>query len=84
LSPPGKDLHVPDDITEIAVFSGMPSEHANRKVLIEPRVTKTIQSAERLSHQWQLSWQRSSGERHLDPLMGWSSTSDPMAQVRSP
>ena len=77
----GKDLHIPDDITEISVFSGVPTEHAKRKVLIEPRITKTTQSAERLSHQWQLSWQRSSGERHLDPLMGWSSTSDPMAQV---
>ena len=41
---PGTDLHIPKNMTELSVFSGMPAEHQNRTVVIAPRQAKTLQS----------------------------------------
>lgn len=76
----GEELHVPEDPTETAVFSGMPAEHANRKVLISQRQNKTLQSSDCFSHQWRITWQNS--DRWSNPLMGWTSTNDPMSNVQ--
>lgn len=76
----GEELHQPADPSETAVFSGMPAEHANRKVLISQRQNKSVQSSDCFSHQWRISWQDSA--RWSDQLMGWTSTSDPMSNVQ--
>ena len=74
-------MHVPKNITEMAAtFSGMPAEHANRTVIIAPRQHKTVQSAEKLSHIWMITWE--DRERWMNPLMGWTSSADPMSNVR--
>lgn len=76
----GTELHVPEDMTEIQALTGMPKEQQNRTVLIAPRQLKTLQSGDSQSYQWQLTWKN--GNRWNNPLMGWSSTNDPQAQVK--
>lgn len=76
----GKDLDVPENISEIAALSGMPAEHAARTVTIAQRAIKTSQGASSFSHQWQITWKPQ--ERWQNPLMGWTSSADPMASVR--
>jgi hypothetical protein len=75
-----KELHIPQNITEMAALSGMPSEQAKRTVIISPRMLKTLQSGQRLANQWQIKWKNM--ERWSNPLMGWTSTSDPMSNVK--
>ena len=48
---------MPANPSEVAVFSGMPSEHAARTVMIAPRPNKTMQNGEGYLHQWQITWQ---------------------------
>merc|ERR1711871_961506 len=77
----GNDLHVPKNIKEMAAtFSGMPAEHAKRTVTIAPKQHKTLQSAEKLSHIWMITWEHQ--ERWMNPLMGWTSSADPLSNVR--
>ena len=76
----GADLHVPNNIAEIAALSGMPAEHSSRTVLIGQRPLKSVQSGTAYAHQWQITWKNA--ERWNNPLMGWSSSADPMAQVK--
>ena len=76
----GADLHLPKNISELAALSGMPAEHAKRTVLIGQRQFKLVQSGYAYSHQWQITWKHE--ERWLNPLMGWGSSADPMAQVK--
>lgn len=75
----GADLHVPKNIAELAVLNGMPAVHANRTVTIAQRALKTVQSGQSHAHQWQITW--ASEERWKNPLMGWTSSADPMSQV---
>jgi NADH dehydrogenase (ubiquinone) Fe-S protein 4 len=77
---PGTELHVPKNVTEIAVLGGMPEEHRRRTAVIAPRLNKTLQSGDKTGYQWQISWKNR--ERWTNPLMGWSSSSDPMSQVK--
>ena len=76
----GNDLVNPKNIAEIAVFNGMPSVHSNRTVVIAPRLYKTLQSGDNTSYQWEITWKNQ--KRWSNPLMGWTSSADPMAQVK--
>jgi NADH dehydrogenase (ubiquinone) Fe-S protein 4 len=76
----GKELHVPKNITEVAALSGVPAEHAKRTVVITQRMNKTLQSGQKFVHQWQIYWKNT--ERWSNPLMGWTSSADPMSNVK--
>ena len=76
----GWDLHVPKNISEMAALSGMPKEHSSRTILIGQRQLKSVQSGQAYAHQWQITWKNE--ERWKNPLMGWGSSADPMAQVK--
>ncbi len=76
----GHDLHEPANPTEVAVLSGMPAEHAKRTVIITQRMLKTLQSGTKFTDQWQIYWK--SQPRWSNPLMGWTSTADPMSNVK--
>ncbi|KAJ1442234.1 ETC complex I subunit conserved region-domain-containing protein, partial [Ochromonadaceae sp. CCMP2298] len=76
----GKDLHVPANVAELAVLNGMPSEHASRTVLIGQRMLKSVQSGSATAHQWQITWKNQ--ERWSNPLMGWTSSADPMSSMK--
>lgn len=71
---------MPANPSEVAVFSGMPSEHAARTVIIAPRPNKTMQNGEGYLHQWQITWQHTG--KWDNPLMGWSSSADPLGTLK--
>lgn len=62
------------------VLSGMPTEHANRTVVIAPRELKTMQSGDANAYQWSITWKNRT--RWTNPLMGWTSTADPMSNMK--
>ena len=78
--PSGVELHRPKDMTEISVLTGMPAEHKNRTVVIAPRELKTMQSGDGNAYQWQISWKNR--QRWSNPLMGWTSTADPLSNLK--
>jgi NADH dehydrogenase (ubiquinone) Fe-S protein 4 len=77
---PGIDPELPHNIAELAVLSGMPEVQAQRVVDIAPYPSKTLQSGDRYNNVWQIKWKRDE-ERWSNPLMGWTSTADPMSNV---
>ena len=78
--PDGVELHRPKDMTEIATLTGMPAEHKERTVVIAPRELKTMQSGDGNAYQWVITWKNR--QRWSNPLMGWTSTADPMSNVK--
>eukprot|EP01035_Chromulina_nebulosa_P016797 gene16797-22278_t len=76
---PKDDLLAPSP-SELRILSELPEEEYNRKVLIEPRMVRSSQQGVRTAHQWQITWLPTA--RWSNPLMGWTSTSDTMANVK--
>jgi NADH dehydrogenase (ubiquinone) Fe-S protein 4 len=76
----GKELHIPKNLAEMAVLNGMPPEQQNRTVVISPRPLKTMQSGFAKSHQWNITWKNQ--ERWSNPLMGWTSSADPLTSLK--
>lgn len=76
----GKELYVPQNIAEIAALSAMPHEQQNRTVIIAPRPQTTMQAGFTKAHQWTITWKNE--ERWSNPLMGWTSSADPMTHVK--
>ena len=77
---PATPQYLPENVSEIAVFNGFPTEHQGRTVIIAPRFDKTMQSGQGHVHQWTLQWKNR--ERWSNPLMGWTSTADPLSNVK--
>lgn len=65
---------------DIQKLSGMPDEVLKQQVIIEPRPRRSTQQGSSYAHQWQIVWPV--GERWKNPLMGWTSTADPMSNMR--
>lgn len=76
----GSDLHIPENPADMAALSGMPEEQSRRKVVIAQRMNKTLQSGSSFVHQWQITWPNQ--ERWMNPLMGWTSSADPMSSLK--
>eukprot|EP00270_Netrium_digitus_P013117 TRINITY_DN4331_c0_g1_i2.p1 TRINITY_DN4331_c0_g1~~TRINITY_DN4331_c0_g1_i2.p1 ORF type:complete len:162 (+),score=35.17 TRINITY_DN4331_c0_g1_i2:69-554(+) len=63
---------------EIGEVSGVPDEHLQRKVIIyQPARTASQQSAAKKS--WKIRFE--STKKWENPLMGWTSTADPLSSV---
>lgn len=77
---PGTDPELPANLAELSVLNGMPAVVADRVVEIGPYPGKTLQSGDRFANIWQIKWQREE-ERWSNPLMGWTSTADPMSNL---
>merc|ERR1711915_720417 len=70
-------IDTPVDITSI---SGVPEEHiVTRKVLIKKPTKNAMQSGTNNLHKWMLVFD--TRERWENPLMGWASTADPLANL---
>jgi len=70
-------VDTPHDITAI---SGVPEEHIKtRKVLIQVPTKNSMQSGTNNLHRWSISFD--TRERWENPLMGWTSTADPLSNL---
>lgn len=69
----------PENKREVGLLAEVPLKHLNRRVIIEPRPRKSLQQGEGYSHQWQITWPPE--ERWANPLMGWTSSGDPLSSV---
>ncbi|XP_076044992.1 NADH:ubiquinone oxidoreductase subunit 18 [Oratosquilla oratoria] len=71
-------IDAPVDVTHI---TGVPEEHTHtRRVLIKCATKNAMQSGSNNQHKWQLTFENR--ERWENPLMGWSSTADPLSNVQ--
>jgi len=70
-------VDVPDDISFI---SGVPEEHIKgRKVTIKRPTKNAMQSGTANQQKWIMKWDTQ--ERWENPLMGWTSTADPLSNL---
>ncbi|KAJ1447997.1 ETC complex I subunit conserved region-domain-containing protein, partial [Pelagophyceae sp. CCMP2097] len=58
-----------------------PDHHYERTVLIQQRPRSPMQRCRGASNAWRLTWQNEE-ERWSNPLMGWTSSADPMGCVQ--
>jgi len=75
------ECDMPANIKELQAINGIPKKHNDRTVLIGPRPMKTIQQGRKFAEQYQITWKVEDNTRWTNPLMGWTSGSDPMQQV---
>eukprot|EP00631_Chrysoreinhardia_giraudii_P008538 CAMPEP_0197429326 /NCGR_PEP_ID=MMETSP1170-20131217/43561_1 /TAXON_ID=54406 /ORGANISM="Sarcinochrysis sp, Strain CCMP770" /LENGTH=242 /DNA_ID=CAMNT_0042957153 /DNA_START=12 /DNA_END=740 /DNA_ORIENTATION=- len=72
------DLEVlPEDPTEVTTFDGMPDIHRGRTVVIAQKTKSAMTSSIHNTKAWCLTWK--TDDRWSNPLMGWTSTSDPLS-----
>jgi len=64
---------------EIGEVSGVPEEHLKRKVLIYRPARQATQQGRRGTEAWKIRF--NSVDKWENPLMGWTSTADPLSNV---
>lgn len=69
----------PANPSEVASIMRIPEIHKNRTVVISQRAQASTTSASHASKSWRLSWKTE--ERWTNPLMGWTSTADPLSNA---
>merc|ERR1712198_449566 len=75
------DLITVDEKVNIASITGVPEEHIHtRLVRIWKPVKHAMQSGTNNTHNWKMEFE--TRERWENPLMGWSSTGDPLSNVQ--
>jgi len=66
---------------DISPFSGVPEEHIKtRRVCISVPARNAMQSGSNNTHKWKLEFE--ARERWENPLMGWSSSGDPLSNMQ--
>merc|ERR1712071_211035 len=75
------DLITVNEKVDIASITGVPEEHIKtRLVRIWKPVKNTMQSGTNNTHGWKMEFE--TRERWENPLMGWSSTGDPLSNMQ--
>ncbi|KAJ8602937.1 hypothetical protein CTAYLR_001515 [Chrysophaeum taylorii] len=69
----------PENPVEVVALDGMPEVHRSRTVTISQNPKSAMTSGVHKTKPWVLKWKNE--ERWSNPLMGWTSSADPMAQV---
>ncbi|XP_024516102.1 NADH dehydrogenase [ubiquinone] iron-sulfur protein 4, mitochondrial [Selaginella moellendorffii] len=64
---------------DVGKTCGIPKEHMHRKVVIYSPARSASQQGRTTMGKWKFNFE--STEKYQDPLMGWTSTSDPLAYV---
>lgn len=72
-----------DTVDSLGVISGVPEKHLKRRVKIyKPPRTATQQGRGSKYAVWKLEFEKlEEGDRWTNPLMGWTSTGDPLSQT---
>lgn len=77
--PDGLGPPLPSDPTEVATLDGQPALQRSRTVLISQKAQSAMTSVGHKSKAWVLHWKVE--ERWSNPLMGWTSTADPLSNL---
>lgn len=76
----GSQLITVDEKLDISTLTGVPEEHIKtRKVRIFVPARNAMQSGVKNTHKWKIDFD--TRERWENPLMGWSSTADPLSNM---
>jgi len=75
----GGGLITVDGVEEISLMTGMPEEHKERTVRIYKPAKNAMQSGTAGIKRWKIEWENR--ERWENPLMGWSSSADPLSNL---
>lgn len=77
--PDGLEPGLPADPTEITTLDGQPALQRGRTVVISQKAQSAMTSVGHKSKAWVLHWKVE--ERWSNPLMGWTSTADPLSNL---
>lgn len=80
VAPDGLTPGLPANPTEITTLNGQPALHRERTVLIGQKAQSAMTSASHKSKAWVIQWKTE--ERWSNPLMGWTSTADPLSNLQ--
>eukprot|EP00898_Chlorokybus_atmophyticus_P007865 jgi/Chlat1/807/Chrsp104S01256 len=64
---------------EVGTVSGVPQEHLRRKVLVYSPARTAMQQGVSKTHSWRMEFD--STQKWENPLMGWTSSADPLSTV---
>ncbi|XP_033337697.2 NADH:ubiquinone oxidoreductase subunit 18 [Megalopta genalis] len=68
-------------LEDVGIISGIPEEHIkNRRVRIYCPAKNAMQSGTDNTHMWEIDFE--TRERWENPLIGWTSTGDPMSNLK--
>lgn len=74
---PDLPTYLPENQEEMAVLNDQPANQRARKVTIRQKAQSAMQSSPNKSYPWHITWAQQ--ERWSNPLMGWTSTADPLS-----
>jgi len=74
-----RSTDLPANPAELATLTGMPQKQSNRTVVIRQKTKSAMTSGLQGTKAWTITWKM--GERWTNPLMGWTSTNDPMSNL---
>ena len=77
--PPDRNIAEVKNPRDLAALAVTPPHVSRRQVTIAPRRRKTNQSGGRTQNQWVITYDQLPG--WTNPLLGWTSSADPMSTV---
>ena len=69
------------DKATLSAFTGAPTEMMETRVVKIYQEAQTVQNATQNMLAWRLQWEDDQTKRWQNPLMGWTSTSDPLSNA---
>ena len=69
------------DKATLSAFTGAPTEMMEKRIVKIYQQAQTVQNATQNLIAWRLQWEDDSTKRWSNPLMGWTSTSDPLSNT---
>lgn len=69
------------DKETMSAFTGAPAEMMETRVVKIYQQAQTVQNATQNMIPWRLQWEDDQTKRWANPLMGWTSTSDPLSNT---
>jgi NADH dehydrogenase (ubiquinone) Fe-S protein 4 len=69
------------DRATLSAFTGAPTEMMENRVVKIYQQAQTVQNATQNMIAWRLQWEDDHTKRWSNPLMGWTSTSDPLSNT---
>merc|ERR1719171_574232 len=62
-------------------MTGAPTEMLETRVVKIYQQAQSVQNATQNMHAWRMQWEDDQTKRWTNPLMGWTSTSDPLSNT---